>query len=84
MTSKDASASPASAWAASHVPSAAATACPSRLRSSRRNVQAARAEILDAAYLAHSERFVSKLPAPPCLPGTLWINPPQEKEASTQ
>ena len=47
-------------------------------------VRAARAQVLDAAYLAHPERFVSKPPAPPELPGTSWINPPQEKEASTQ
>ena len=47
-------------------------------------VQAARAQILDAAYLAHPERFVLKPPAPPELPGTSWINPPQEKEAATQ
>jgi hypothetical protein len=37
-----------------------------------------------SAYHAHPERFVSKPPAPPGLPGTSWINPPQEKEAVTQ
>ena len=47
-------------------------------------VQAARAQVLDAAYTAHPERFVRKPPAPPKLPGTSWINPPQEKEAATQ
>ena len=47
-------------------------------------VQAQRSRVLDAAYLAHPERFVSKPPAPPDLPGTSWINPPQEKEAATQ
>ena len=47
-------------------------------------VQAARAQVLDAAYTAHPERFVSKPPAPPKLPGTSWINPPQEKEDATQ
>ena len=47
-------------------------------------VQAARAQVLDAAYLAHPERFVSKPPAPPDLPGTSWINPPHEKEGTTQ
>ena len=47
-------------------------------------VRAARAQVLDAAYLAHPERFVTKPPAPPELPGTSWINPPQEKETSTQ
>lgn len=47
-------------------------------------IQAARAQILDAAYHAHPERFVSKPPTPPKMPGTTWINPPQEKETSTQ
>jgi putative transposase len=47
-------------------------------------VRAARAQVLDAAYQAHPERFVSKPPAPPELPGTSWINPPQEKEPVTQ
>jgi putative transposase len=47
-------------------------------------VQNRRAQVLDAAYQAHPERFVRKPPAPPELPGTSWINPPQEKEAATQ
>jgi putative transposase len=47
-------------------------------------VQAGRAQVLTAAYHAHPERFVRKPPAPPALPGTSWINPPQEKEAATQ
>jgi putative transposase len=47
-------------------------------------VQAGRAQVLDAAYQAHLERFVTKPPAPPELPGTSWINPPQEKEPATQ
>ena len=47
-------------------------------------VQAARAGVLTAAYTAHPERFVRKPPAPPKLPGTSWINPPQEKEAVPQ
>ena len=47
-------------------------------------VRAGRAQVLDAAYRAHPERFVSKPPAPPDLPGTSWINPPQEKEGTTQ
>ena len=47
-------------------------------------VRAGRAEALTAAYHAHPERFVRKPPAPPKLPGTSWINPPQDKETSTQ
>ena len=47
-------------------------------------VQAERAQTLTAAYHAHPERFVRKPPAPPKLPGTSWINPPQEKEAAPQ
>jgi putative transposase len=47
-------------------------------------IQAARAKVLDTAYTAHPERFVSKPPAPPKLPGASWINPPQEKEDATQ
>jgi putative transposase len=47
-------------------------------------VRAGRAQVLDAAYQAHPERFVSGPPAPPKLPGTSWINPPQEKEPVTQ
>jgi len=40
-------------------------------------VRAGRAQVLDAAYLAHPERFVRKPPTPPKLPGTCWINPPR-------
>ena len=47
-------------------------------------VQAGAPRSWTAAYLAHPERFVRKPPAPPKLPGTSWINPPQEKEAATQ
>jgi putative transposase len=42
-------------------------------------VRAGRAQVLTAAYHAHPERFVRKPPAPPKLPGTSWINPPQER-----
>ena len=42
-------------------------------------VRAARAQFLDAACQAHLERFVSKPPAPPKLPGTSWINPPRKR-----
>jgi putative transposase len=48
------------------------------------DVRTRRAQILNAAYLAHPERFVSKPPAPPDLPGTSWINPPQARESATQ
>jgi putative transposase len=47
-------------------------------------IRAARAGVLTAAYHARPERFVRKPPAPPKLPGTSWINPPEEKEAATQ
>jgi putative transposase len=46
-------------------------------------IQAARARVLTTACHQHPERFVSKPPAPPALPATSWINPP-EKEAATQ
>jgi putative transposase len=47
-------------------------------------VQAARAGVLSAAYTAHPERFVRNPPAPPAVPNGSWINPPQQKEATTQ
>jgi putative transposase len=47
-------------------------------------VRAGRAHVLTGAYLAHPERFVHKPPAPPKLPATSWINPPQEEEATAQ
>ena len=47
-------------------------------------VQAERAQVLTAAYLAHPERFVRKPPAPPGLPDGSWINPPEQKETPTQ
>ena len=45
-------------------------------------VQAARAEVLTAAYAAHPERFVRKLPQPPRLPTTAWINKPDTEQAA--
>lgn len=39
-------------------------------------VLAKRQKVLDAAYVAHPERFVSKPPAPPRKPNAVWINPP--------
>jgi putative transposase len=47
-------------------------------------VQSSRAAVLAAAYRQHPERFVRKPPAPPRLPSTSWINPPEEKEAAAQ
>jgi putative transposase len=47
-------------------------------------VQAARADVLTAAYAAHPERFTRKPPAPPPLPGTSWINRPDQKEPDAQ
>ena len=43
-----------------------------------------RAAVLTAAYRAHPERFVRKPPEPPQLPTISWINPPEEKDATTQ
>jgi putative transposase len=42
-------------------------------------VRQARAQVLQAAYVAHPERFVRQAPVPPALPGAVWINPPQEE-----
>jgi putative transposase len=39
---------------------------------------------LDAAYLARPERFVRKAPQPPKLPGTVWINKPEDKVGPAQ
>ncbi len=43
-------------------------------------IQAQRASVLDAACHARPDRFVRKPPAPPKLPGTSWINPPERKK----
>jgi putative transposase len=47
-------------------------------------IQAARAGVLTAACLRHPERFVRQPPAPPAIPASAWINPPEQKEAATQ
>jgi putative transposase len=47
-------------------------------------VQARRADVLTAAYDQHPKRFVSKPPAPPALPGAVWINQPKEATTTTQ
>jgi putative transposase len=38
---------------------------------------AQRQQVLDAAYLAHPERFVRKPPQPPPAPTEVWINTPK-------
>jgi putative transposase len=38
--------------------------------------QAARADVLSAAYARHPERFVNRAPVPPTLPTEAWINKP--------
>ena len=43
------------------------------------NVQAVRTATLNAAFLAHPERFKSKAPQPPTLPTAAWINPPKKE-----
>jgi putative transposase len=45
-------------------------------------LHAARARVLDDAYLAHPERFVRKPPVPPELPTAAWINKPETKEVA--
>jgi putative transposase len=40
--------------------------------------------VLTAAYHAHPERFVRKPPAPPGIPHSSSINPPEQKETATQ
>ena len=47
-------------------------------------IRQARSHVLNAAYLATPERFVRKPPEPPQLPGTVWINKPDDKEDPTQ
>jgi len=47
-------------------------------------VRARRADVLNAAYAAHPERFVRKPPQPPALPAAAWINEPKEDPATTQ
>jgi putative transposase len=45
-------------------------------------VLARRAEVLDAAYAAHPERFVRRPPKPLALPEAVWINPPVGSDAA--
>lgn len=46
------------------------------------SVIAARQEVLQAAYIAHPERFVRKPPVASPLPEAVWINPPPKEELS--
>jgi putative transposase len=41
------------------------------------DIQIARGEVLRAAYEAHPERFVKRIPVPPILPEAVWINKPK-------
>jgi putative transposase len=43
-------------------------------------ILAARQDVLQAAYVAHPERFVNKPPVPLALPEAVWINPPSVDE----
>ena len=47
-----------------------------------KQVHAARARVLDAAYAANPERFISRPPMPPPVPAAAWINKPNTKEAT--
>jgi putative transposase len=49
-----------------------------------RAVRQARAQVLDAAYAAHPERFVRTPPQPPELPTAASINKPDDNETTTQ
>jgi putative transposase len=42
-------------------------------------ITASRVVTLDAAYLAHPERFVRRPPTPPEVPPAVWINPPAKE-----
>jgi putative transposase len=44
----------------------------------------ARGKVLLAAYEAHPERFVKKVPAPLAVPQAAWINPPKPTAAATE
>jgi len=45
-------------------------------------IHADRARVLDAAYAATPERFVSQPPRPPALPAAAWINKPDDERAA--
>jgi putative transposase len=47
-------------------------------------VLAQRAEVLQAAYEAHPNRFKGRCPKPGSLPEAVWINPPMEKKKNDE
>ena len=47
-------------------------------------IQHTRQAALDAAFLAHPERFKGQRPQPPELPTAVWINPPPKEPATPQ
>jgi len=47
-------------------------------------VREARRQVLHAAYAAHPERFVRRVPEPPPLPTAAWINPRAPVQAPAQ
>ena len=49
-----------------------------------KEVIAAREETLRAAYAAHPERFVRRIPQPPTLPEAVYINPPVAPKAPSE
>jgi len=55
-----------------------------RLRRNAHEVREQRQIVLDAAYLAHPERFVRKPPKVAELQQAVWINKPQQTEGNSQ
>jgi putative transposase len=47
------------------------------------SIREKRQEVLDAAYLAHPERFVRRPPTPLVLPKEVWINKPKHSDENT-
>ena len=47
-------------------------------------VYTSRKEVLRAAYEAHPERFVKRIPAPPQLPTAAWINKPKPVQVNNE
>ena len=48
------------------------------------SVRAARADVLNAAYIRHPDRFINKHPEPAALPTATWINKPPKETEETQ